>query len=234
MEIDEKAQSNEFYKKRYELQAKQNEVLKEENKVLRQELSNLKKLVTDITFARPKSSYKEKSQEDLRQILEFQHKRISTLEKENEDIKKKYEKMLFENEKKEEDLFTNRNSDNSFSKNESKSKVLFAKFTEGSDELKKANKTILMLENKLKEMAASSAKEIVDLKAKVTTQAASLIIKDNEGKSMQNSDNDKIWFKKKDNLQPLEKKHLMSAHKISNNKSMYEHDSLFNYSKTNK
>ena len=231
MENEEQKQTIEFYKKRFEIQAKQNLVFKEENAVLRKELNSIKKVVTEIIIPLEKKAPKENSNDNLRQILEFQHSRIEILENENLELQKKYEKILFENEKIE--------NENGFeekpTKNEGRSKILFAKYSENSEELIKANKTIWMLENKLKELAANYAKEIVDLKTKLTTQSATMIINKKEANSFEgrihsaDSDSKDFLFKRKDNLQPLEK-NLMSGHKLQN-KSMFEGDNLFNYNK---
>lgn len=234
---DEISQSLEFYKKRYEIQAKQNLVIKEENSILRKELNNLKKLITDMLSPNEKKqTAKEKSNDNLRQILEFQHNRIESLEAENLEMKKKYEKILFDNEKQVTDDAESSLFEEKETKKEGRSKILFAKYSENSEEMKKANKTILMLENKLKELASLYAKEIIDLKAKLTTQTATMIInkKDNLNEFRVHSaelENKDLFFKKKDNLMPIDKT-IMSSHKFQN-KSMLESNNLFSYSKIN-
>ena len=231
MEKEEQNNSVEFYKKRYEIHAKLNMTLKEENQVLRKELDSIKKVVTGIMLPKEKKGSKEiQNNDNLRQILEFQHNRIETLERENLEMKKKYEKLLFEQDQK--------SSENDFEEKanfEGKSKTLFAKYHENTDELKQANKTIMMLENKLKELQTNYAKEIIDLKTKLTTQTASMIINkkdvpvnnDFRVHSADPENKQDFLFKKKDNLQPLEK----STHKLQN-RSMFEQNSMFNYSKT--
>ena len=230
---EENQQNLEFYKKRLDLQTKQNLVLKDENTILRKELNNIKKMVTNIIAPQQKQPSKEKNSEDLRQILEFQHNRIESLENENLELKRKYERILFENEKKTKE---NEDEDEKEYKNEGKSKVLFAKYSENTEELHKANKTIRMLESKLKEMNSNYAKEIIDLKTKLTTQTATMIINKKEVNDFRvhsaDGENKEFLFKRKDNLIPIDK-NIMSAHKLQN-KSMFDNNNLFNYSKTNK
>jgi len=234
MENEEQKQTIEFYKKRLDIQAKQNLVIKEENLILRKELDAVKKVVTEIILSKNKnkSSKELPNNDNLRQILEFQHNRIDSLEHEHIELQKKYEKLLFEHEQKANEV----ESEEKMAKNEGKSKVLFAKYSENTEELKKANKTILMLENKLKELTSDYAKEIVDLKTKLTTQTASVIINKKEmgGNEFRvhsaDTENKDFLFKRKDNLQPLEKNSLNSSHKLQN-KSMFEQNNLFNYSK---
>lgn len=244
MDSMENAQNCEFYRKRFELQSQQLAVLRQENQVLRTELANLKTLVKKIALP---SSKKPQENESLRQILEFQHQRIETLEASNENLKKKYEKLLFESSKdgkNSENIEENQENIEKGAK-ESKSKALFARFSHNSEELQKANKTIRMLEEKLKEMAASSAKEIIDLKAKLTKQTATLLINNSEGdnrvQSANNLNNESknSLFKKKDGLAPLEKNNFAGFNGKNVNRSMFEHGSsggdnegsLFKYKK---
>ena len=149
----------------------------------------------------------------LRKVLEFQHERIDHLEKENSDFKLKYEKLLFDqnrkdsndkeydqnsdridNFKKTDDHFNffrssssfynksslEKNIDGSNKNHMAQSRTLFARYSENSDELKKANKTILMLEEKLREITVTTAKQIIDLKAQLMKNNAQLIITTNK------------------------------------------------------
>lgn len=222
-----------YYKKRCEQLQRENELKKQENQILSQELSNIKKIVQEIfrNNKDEKNNWKNtafNNCESLRSILEFQRNRIECLEKENIELKNKYEFFLF-------DKKNNLDENQENNLNIPQSKALFAKFSEGSEELLKANKTILMLENKLKELNTNYAKEIIGLKTQLTKYNAEIIIYNNEKHLNYNNSFSTSMFdiKKKESLAPISANKEMKNKIEKNhlNKSVSDATAIFNYKK---
>lgn len=208
-----------FYQHRLSILQAENQLKKKENEALSTQLKTFKAFIQNLIIAEKEENSNILPNKDsikiLRKVLEFQHERIDHLEKENADLKLKYEKLLFEqnkkdsDEKEEYDRISNiridklnktydnfnffrssssfysraspeKNLDGSNKDHMAQSRTLFARYSENSDELKRANKTISMLEEKLKEITATSAKQIIDLKAQLTKNNAELIIRTNK------------------------------------------------------
>jgi len=157
----------EFYKKRFENVQKEKEVLKKESLALRTELNSMKDFVKKIVT--PKKGVNIKSPEngidknDMLSILEFQRKRIDELERDCDDTKRKYEKLLFEKDKEED-------------KGKPASVALADKNFSAEAALQKANERIGLLESKLRDVTTGYAKEVTTLKNKLVESQANDIL----------------------------------------------------------
>ena len=157
----------EFYKKRLENVQKEKEVLKKESQTLRTELNSMKDFVKKIVIPKkgvnPKSSEHGVDKNDMLSILEFQRKRIDELERDSDDTKRKYEKLLFE-------------KDKEGDQGRPASVALADRNFSAEAALQKANERIALLEAKLRDVTSSYAKEVTTLKNKVVESQASDIL----------------------------------------------------------
>lgn len=162
LEIETLTKENAFLQKRYDNANKEREVLKNENKVLRQELNSMKEFVKKLVLPPPNPTSKpvpETIKNDMQTILDFQSKKIDSLETELASLRSTYEKSKQEDARKTELL----------AKNEQE-------ISRQKAALKNANDRIQQLEKQLKELTSNSAKEIQDLKQKLAESNAELIL----------------------------------------------------------
>ena len=201
MEINELKQDLDFYKKRFENIQKEKEVLRKETQVMRQELTSMKEFVKKIVI--PKKGVDRRSSEhgvdknDMLEILDFQRKRIEDLEKENDEIKKKYEKLLFDKEKEED-------------RGKPASVILADKSLSVEAALDKANERILLLEAKLKDITSNYSKEVSSLRNKLVKSQASEVLsaqnRPNSGESgilLKKSGSLSSYIKRDSRLEPI-------------------------------
>ena len=163
------AKGVDFYKKRYDDATLERNSLKTENKALREELNSMKEFVKKIVIPKNpnrSSPMKGLGDEDMVTLLDFQRKRIDTLERELVAIRTKYESAIFVNQK------GNSHQPESVSR--------FEKETSIGASLSRANERINQLETQLKELMSSSAKEITTLKQRLADNDTTLVISANE------------------------------------------------------
>jgi len=155
---DELKQELEYYKKQFEIAQKEKDAIKQETQDLRKELKEMKEVVKKIVIPKKgvdiKSSENSLNDKDMVNLLDFQRKRLDELEKTSEDLKKNYEKLLFEKQKEGE-------------VGKPASIVLAEKNYSAEVHLEKANDKLAMLEAKFKEMTSGFTREVAGLKNKL-------------------------------------------------------------------
>ena len=241
MDAEELRKDLEFYKKRFENAQKEKEILKQETQILRKELNGMKEFVKKIVIPKKgvdiKSADHKLDQNDMLTILDFQRKKIDQLEKESEEIKKKYDKVLFEEHKDGQSV-------------RPASAVLAEHDLSAEAALDKANERVALLETKLKGVTSNYAKETSDLRNKlVETQANEVLnisrspgsLTDTFIKSMSMSVSSATFRKKDSLLEPIKsenmfntpQKHNTKPESQPNSKSKTDEEqaSLFSYKK---
>ncbi|CAD8195432.1 unnamed protein product [Paramecium octaurelia] len=166
----EKDKDIQFLQKRVKLTQQENELLRKENQLQRQQLSQMKNTFTNIISTKRvktadgrSNSVSERFQNEdaLRQVLEMQRNRINQLEKENEQYKQKYEKILFQDK----------------SQPYSQTQVDDSTIKELYD-LRKKNSE---LEQRIKEMISQHAKELANYRQKIAQQDAQFMVSQSQG-----------------------------------------------------
>ena len=237
MEEDQLRAEVEFYKKRFENSQKEKDILKQETLVLRKELNSMKDFVKKIVIPKKgvdiKSANHSIDKNDMLAVLEFQRKRIDELEVETQDMRKKYEKILFE---KKDDNDTGRPA----------SVALAEQSFSAEASLQKANERLHLLEDKLRESTSGYAREITTLKNKLVENQASDILASrglsNQGDLMTRSISSSTLRRKDPLLDPIKSEKsspytdspplkLYSQTFVQQAKPEEEQLSLFNYKK---
>ncbi|CAD8188060.1 unnamed protein product [Paramecium pentaurelia] len=170
MDSNEQDKEIQFLQKRVKLTQQENELLRKENQLQRQSLTQMKTTFTNIISTKRvktadgrNNSVSERFQNEdaLRQVLEMQRNRINQLEKDNEQYKLKYEKILFQDK----------------SQPYSQTQVNDSTIKELYD-LRKKNSE---LEQRIKEMISQHSKELTNYRSKIAQQDAQFMVSQSQG-----------------------------------------------------